>query len=119
VLALTNEGRYIAVGSLGSDFGLVCLTSTGALYSGFGSGGLASVDFGATDEALAIDVSGDGVIAVAGVSSSRFAVAQFLPNGERDTGFFGTGYHTTDLAGTSEAAKSIEFVGPCWLATTP
>jgi uncharacterized delta-60 repeat protein len=110
-LALTSDGRYVGAGMLGSDFGLFCITSTGALYSGFGSNGLAFVDLGGTDEALAIDLRGDGVIAVAGASNSRFAVAQFLPNGERDTGFFGTGYNTTDLAGTSEAAKSIEFYG--------
>ncbi len=110
-MAMASDGGYVGAGQLGTDFGLFHITSTGALETGFGNNGLAWVDFGGTDEALALDLRGDGVIAVAGVTSSKFAVAQFLPTGVLDTGFFGTGYNYTDIAGTSEAAKSIEFVG--------
>ena len=56
-----------------------------------------------------MDMRYDGTIAVAGRSDSRFAVAQFRPDGTLDTGFFGTGYNTTDLAGGSEAATGVAF----------
>jgi uncharacterized delta-60 repeat protein len=108
----TGDGGVLAAGTreTGSvDFALARYTSTGALNTAFGVGGIAIADLGGYDEALAMDMRYDGTIAVAGRSDSRFAVAQFRPDGTLDTGFFGTGYNTTDLAGGSEAATGVAF----------
>ncbi len=101
-VVLDGAGRIVLGGSTGKslsgDFAVFRLTSTGALDSTFGSGGVASADFGANDRVMGggLYIQADGKYLAAGqtYTSSPFtvrdAVARFLPDGAPDLGF-GTG----------------------------
>jgi uncharacterized delta-60 repeat protein len=87
-----------ANGTANADFGVVRYLSSGALDSGFGSGGAVRVDFGGQDDSPGrVVVQPDGEILIAGKTTvkasgtsegySDFALVRLNPNGSPDSGF--------------------------------
>jgi uncharacterized delta-60 repeat protein len=106
-----RAGR-IAVGvKAGSgDFKVIAFTATGAADAGFGSGGVASINFGGTDQTTAVAFQSTGkLIAAGGTSKSTgdFAIARFGLNGTIDNAadvdpaitFNGAGAQEIDASG--------------------
>lgn len=81
-IRVQKDGKILAAGTIGDDFGLVRLQSNGALDSSFNGNGFArtSLSFGA-DIAYAIAQQPDGDIVLAGQQNSgnnaNFAIARF------------------------------------------
>ncbi len=94
-VALDGTGRTIVGGGLstpaGDAFAVFRLDSTGALDTAFGTGGVASTNFGGDwRETFSLYVQPDGRYVMAGVSATsastvvRDALARFLPDGAPD-----------------------------------
>lgn len=113
---LQPNGRIVVCGAAsgdpdanGSDFGIVRLTSGGAIDTQFNVDGRASVAFdlgplGSRDDfAVRCSLQSDGKIVVAGQAEidsgggGRMAVARLNTDGSRDTGFNGSGTATVDF----------------------
>ena len=112
-LVRQEDGALVAAGSsadaAGSDFALARYTADGVLDTTFGSGGKAYADFGSVEAAYAIDLRADGVVVAAGCSQNLFALAQFLPNGELDPAFNGTGKTITIFVGSRACAYGVKY----------
>jgi uncharacterized delta-60 repeat protein len=105
-IAIQPDGKLVVAGvvdPLGSDFAVIRLDpTTGQLDTGFGTQGLAEVNFGpADDTAQALVIQPDGDIIAAGITtpagrpnSSNAALARLTPAGVLDT-TFGTGGKTS------------------------
>jgi uncharacterized delta-60 repeat protein len=96
-------------------FALVQYTSSGALDSTFGSGGIVTTPIFSLDAlAAAVAVQGDGKIVAAGLAGSTFnnvwdvALLRYNANGSLDTGFGGgDGIVTTDIGSSSNYANAV------------
>ncbi len=96
-VALQPDGKIIVAttASNGSnyDFALARYTTSGALDTTFGSGGLAFADFGRDEYAQSVALQPDGSIIVVGYTHSSgyfaFALARFTSSGILDTTFGG------------------------------
>ena len=115
-VALQPDGKIVAAGRTVEDTGDPSTSTSnftvarylpdGMLDTTFGSGGLATTDFGGTSQARGVTLQPDGKIvaagaAVAGLQSGGidfFALARYLQNGTLDTSFGGDGRVTTDFA---------------------
>ncbi len=106
-VAIDNNNKILVAGSVNRDFALVRYTSTGALDSGFGTGGLATADFaGSNDEGWDLAIQDDNKILVAGFSdtgsSDDFGVVRFTSAGNLDNTFGGgDGVVSTDFGSQS------------------
>jgi uncharacterized delta-60 repeat protein len=109
-VAIQADNKIVVSGSSGtnSDFIVARLNTDGSLDGSFGSGGLASVDFGANDIAFDVGIQSDGRIVAAGskawgalTTAADFAVARFNTNGTLDTTFDGDGKATYEPVGSS------------------
>src|SRR6266540_1093021 len=118
-VAVQDDGSVLVAGTVSNggqnDFGVVRFTSGGMPDGGFGSGGLATTDFGANDQAYAVAIQGDGKIVVAGYrltlsGTSKFAVARYETDGTPDTAFSGDGKVTTSV-GTQSGAYAVAVDG--------
>ncbi len=118
-VAVQDDGSVVVAGTVSNggqnDFGVVRFTSAGMPDGGFGSGGLATTDFGANDQAYAVAIQGDGKIVVAGYrltlsGTSKFAVARYETDGTPDTAFSGDGKVTTSV-GTQSGAYAVAVDG--------
>jgi uncharacterized delta-60 repeat protein len=100
-LALLSNGRIAVAGAAGfgtdRQFVVAVYDSEGQLATDFGSGGIASVDFGGFDEATAIATQQDGKVVVVGRSTNSFALARLLPSGSPDGDFDGDGRLLTEF----------------------
>ncbi len=102
-VAIQVNGRIIAAGKVGnqndSDFALVRLEATGMLDLSFGTGGIATTNVYAADEAFAVAVQADGKIVAAGSGpfGENFLVARYDANGVLDPSFSGDGVADTDF----------------------
>jgi len=115
--ALTADGKLVVAGDANDGFALVRLTDTGALDTGFGTGGkvVTQVNTGNSDVATALAVQSDGKIVAGGwtytggSSSGDFAVVRYEASGALDTTFGNAGTVTTAVAsGTkSDQAKAV------------
>ncbi len=106
-LALLPDGRIVGGGTYFPNWDalrLVCLTPTGNLDPGFGSGGVVNTSLGGLSlECYAVSLERDGKILVGGSFSpapqfpivSQFMVARFLTNGVLDSGFGTNGLATS------------------------
>jgi len=121
-IALSGTNILLAGQSkIGGTFmiALAQYTSSGALDSTFGSGGIVTTPIFSLDAAAAaLAVQGDGKIVAAGLAGSAFtnvwdvAVLRYNANGSLDTdpttGFgAGTGIVTTDIASSSNYANAV------------
>lgn len=119
-IGLQSDGKILAAGTTraaaigdDNDFAVVRLDDEGGLDPGFGSGGLASVDFfGGEDNAIAMAVqpADEKVVVVGDVESGSsfvWGVARFTTTGDPDPGFGSGGKVTTDLPGAIDQAQSV------------
>jgi uncharacterized delta-60 repeat protein len=110
-LAIQPDGRIVAVGTAGEDFGrrrsfaLARFNADGTLDSSFGGDGKVTSDVGAAtiNDATGVALQADGKIVVggyaAGAAAGSFAVARYDADGSLDVTFGGNGVVTTDLGG--------------------
>jgi uncharacterized delta-60 repeat protein len=100
---LVQPDRKIVVAGNAGGLGAMTVTRlapSGALDTGFGTGGTATIDFGAlADLAAGAALQADGKIVVAGYSQSAedVAVARLNPNGSPDASFGVGGKATVDF----------------------
>ncbi|MES9950937.1 MAG: Ig-like domain-containing protein, partial [Candidatus Thiodiazotropha sp.] len=97
---IVNPDDSFVVTMTSSNFILTKWTADGTLDTGFGSGGVATLDMGGTEVATEIARQSDGKYVVSGYSiisgSDYITVARFNADGTPDTSFAGTGYVVTD-----------------------
>lgn len=119
------DGKIIAVGrvtdenGLGVIYGLVRYTATGAADSTFGTGGVVSGNFGATQAAIdAVVEQADGRLVVAGgvsatASASDTVLARFNADGSLDPSFGAAGILRVDFsrAGKDDIARALVLQG--------
>jgi uncharacterized delta-60 repeat protein len=111
--AIQVDGKILAAGSDGMNFGLVRFNQNGSLDTSFDIDGKTNADFQGmvmgrgSSIAYSVTVQGDGKIIVAGtvavdwgaINGSEFALARFNANGSLDTTFGTGGKVTTSLGG--------------------
>ena len=115
-LALQPNGQSVILGTTGSGstqaFGLTRYNADGSLDTSFGVNGVASANFGGSDQPAAVSLLSDGDILVAGTatpssgSGSEFALAEFTSSGVLDTTFGnGTGEVLTSFAAAGSTSS--------------
>ncbi|MFE5814560.1 calcium-binding protein [Streptomyces sp. NPDC056479] len=106
-VAVQSTGRIIVGGQSADRFALVRYNVDGSRDTTFGTGGVATTDFGGTARVSDLVVQPDDRIVAAGSGSpGDFLLARFNADGTLDTGF-GTGGRTTTDFGSSEGAKAL------------
>jgi uncharacterized delta-60 repeat protein len=122
-VAIQGDGKIVAAGTAAdvsgiSDFALARYNTDGSLDPTFDGDGKVTTDFaGASDEANAISIQGDGKIVAAGVARiglngpQDFALARYNTDGSLDTAFDGDGKVTTDFAGANDQAHAVAIQG--------
>ncbi|GHE67863.1 hypothetical protein GCM10014715_22020 [Streptomyces spiralis] len=84
-VVVQGDGRIVIAGGNGpgGDFAVLRYNPDGSLDSGFGTGGVATADFGGNDVAHGVALQTDGKIVAAGVGGpdTDFALARFLGGG--------------------------------------
>jgi uncharacterized delta-60 repeat protein len=113
-IALTPDGNILVAGHRDHDVSLVQLTAAGALDDGFGDGGtvVTQVSTGNWDEAQALAIEEDGRLVTAGwvyegaSSAGDFAVLRYMPDGQLDSSFGGSGMVVTKVAEGSKADQA-------------
>jgi uncharacterized delta-60 repeat protein/RHS repeat-associated protein len=110
-VAIEGDGSILVAGSMDGHFAVLHFHSNGTQDTSFGSSGVATVDFGGTDEtpaAMALDSS--GLILVAGTTTQSgtgqdFALARLNTDGSLDTIYGLGGTITTDFGGNDVATS--------------
>jgi uncharacterized delta-60 repeat protein len=111
-MAVDGSNQALLLSSTGDDPTIARLTETGALDTGFGSGGIVQRSFvGGQDVTERILVQGDGRILVTGWpvvgGTFRFASMRFTSAGVLDTTWGGTGVVTTIVGGNMRAYSAV------------
>ena len=116
-LALDANGDSIILGTIDNSgidsFGLTRYTAAGTLDTTFGTNGVASVNFGGSDQPAAVTVLSNGDILVAGTAinssgGSQFALAEFTSSGVLDTSFGnGSGEVLTSFSATGTLTSDV------------
>jgi uncharacterized delta-60 repeat protein len=111
-VALDATGRIylagFAVDAMGnSDFVAARFLSDGAADASFGSGGVARVDVGPDDQALAMALTSDGRVVLAGHTGGNFAAIRLNPDGSPDTAFGQNGVVTVSVSASFDAANAV------------
>jgi uncharacterized delta-60 repeat protein len=93
-MAIQADGKIVAVGSAGGNFGLARYHPDGSLDTSFSGDGRQTTDFGSGDLPSAVAIQPDGKIVVAGTTGNwldwtSFALARYNPDGSLDTSFGG------------------------------
>jgi uncharacterized delta-60 repeat protein len=105
-------GKIVLAGFSGPEGGNIQaarLSGSGALDPGFGTGGIAAVDFGGDDFGLALARQADGRLLIAGRSSAAGAVvARLRANGALDPDFDGDGRVSLPWGGGSATAVLVQ-----------
>jgi uncharacterized delta-60 repeat protein len=97
------DGRIVAAGISGTNFAVARYNPNGSLDPTFGTGGLVTIDFGASDQATALILQADGKLLAAGFTqvsatfATEWALARVNPDGSVDTSFGADGKVTTDF----------------------
>ena len=117
---VTPQGKVLVAGlSLAqgtSDFGLVQFDTNGSLDKSFGNGGtVRTVVSTGEDRIEGVHLTADGRIVVAGwtagASGDDVAIARYLPNGQLDTSFNGTGLRKLSLSGGNDRGRGLLLAG--------
>ncbi|QDU28581.1 Bifunctional hemolysin/adenylate cyclase precursor [Anatilimnocola aggregata] len=110
-VVVTPSGKIAIVLGMGnSDFAVAQLTSTGTLDSTFSGDGIATADFGSSDNARSLVALADGRLVVVGYSyvgsplQQDFGIAIFNTDGSLDNTFSTDGQETTDFQGQDDEA---------------
>jgi uncharacterized delta-60 repeat protein len=122
-VAVTSTNKVVVAGGTGvfpfgaGDLLVLRYNMDGSLDSSFGSGGIATTDFGGSDTAFAVALAGDGKIVAAGSTEAAgapgdFAVARYNPDGSPDRSFGNGGHVTTDVAsGSNDTGNGVVVQG--------
>ncbi|MFM9455055.1 calcium-binding protein [Streptomyces europaeiscabiei] len=105
-VVVQSSGKIVASGWTGGRFTLVRYNLDGSLDSGFGTGGVATTDFGTGSAVNDLVVQPDDRIVAGGTAGGDFALARFHANGTLDTGFGTNGRTTTDF-GAGDSAYGL------------
>jgi uncharacterized delta-60 repeat protein len=111
-VAVQPDGKIIAAGyaqvsPIDYDFALVRYTPDGTLDPSFGGDGIVTTDLGSNDDsANGVAIQPDGNIVAVGVTGENVALARYLPSGELDRTFGGTGTVVSDL-GFDDVANGV------------
>ncbi|WP_063886634.1 DUF11 domain-containing protein [Streptomyces aureus] len=81
------DGKIVAAGRVGSDFGLARYNADGSLDTTFDTDGKVTTDFGGLDVAQGVAVQADGRIITVGRTVSSLALARYNADGSLDTSF--------------------------------
>lgn len=114
-ILIQPDGKILVGGYRNEVFGVVRLTTTGALDSSFGTGGIATLDFSPYRDVLtSMALQSDNKIVVAGYApltptndTFKFAVARLNTNGGLDPTFSSNGKVDTDLSGVSDIPYNV------------
>ena len=101
------DGKIVAVGIAGSDFGVARYTANGTLDPTFGSGGLVTTDFGGFDQANGVALQADGKIVVVGPLQGTMGVARYNADGSLDATFGSGGKVITDASPSFDGAFDV------------
>ncbi|WP_369274178.1 calcium-binding protein [Streptomyces sp. R11] len=106
-VAVQSTGRIIVGGQSADRFALVRYNVDGSRDTTFGTGGVATTDFGGTAGVTDLVVQPDDRIVAGGSGSAGdFLLARFNGDGTLDTGF-GTGGRTTTDFGSGERVNAL------------
>ncbi len=106
-IAVQPDGKILFASAL-AGFIVGRYKPDGSRDSSFGAGGLASVDFGNTNQgAYTLVLQSDGKIVAVGTTGSDFAVVRFNANGILDQSFASGGKSVTDFGTSGEIAHSV------------
>ncbi|MGW6791183.1 calcium-binding protein [Streptomyces chartreusis] len=106
-VAVQSTGRIIVGGQSADRFALVRYNVDGSRDTAFGTGGVATTDFGGTAGVNDLVVQPDDRIVAAGSGSpGDFLLARFNADGTLDTGFGSGGRATTDF-GAGDRANAL------------
>ena len=118
-VAVQSDGKIVVAGSskleasgIDNDFAMVRYTAAGALDTGFGTGGKATIDIGSVNElGSAIAIQSDGKIVVAGRTTIGalfgFAVARYTADGAPDITFNPGGKVVTGIGSGSDEGYAV------------
>lgn len=107
-VAVQPDGKIVAVGAGGTNFGLTRYTANGALDTSFGTNGIVTSSLSAgTDQANAVVIHPDGSIIVAGFSGNDFAVARYNSDGTLDSSFSTNGFVITAITTETDQANGV------------
>jgi uncharacterized delta-60 repeat protein len=112
-LAIQSDGRIVAAGLSGGNFAVTRYTSSGMVDGGFGTSGVARIDFaGGADAAAAVVLDSQGRILVAGQAANAtggndFGVARLTTAGILDATFGSGGKVTIDFAAGNDIPSSM------------
>ena len=109
---IRKDGKIIAggftFGSLGADFAMAQVLSSGQLDTSFGTGGKVITDFfGSSDVINDLEIDSLGRIIAVGSSNQSFAMACYSANGVLDSSFGSNGKVTTSFGGVNERAAAV------------
>jgi uncharacterized delta-60 repeat protein len=102
-LAIQPDGKIVVAGGADGDIVVARYLPSGAVDSGFGSGGVVRTDLGGFESAsgVAVDATGRVVVvgstAPAGAFASDAVVARYLPSGSLDPAFASGGVFKKDF----------------------
>ena len=103
-VAIQADGRIVAAGgqNVSYDFVLVRYNQNGSLDGSFGIAGSVVTHLGPDMYASAVRVfpSTGNIIAAGTINYSDFVIVRYNPDGSHDLSFGGTGWVTTDFAGS-------------------
>jgi len=106
-VVLQSDGKIIVAGPGSGDFAVVRYNTDGSLDNTFSGDGIQTTDFGATDKANSVVVQSDGKIVVAGINSTRIAVARYNTDGSLDITFDTDGKQSTAIANEANGQEVI------------
>ena len=112
-LAIQSDGKLVAAGYTGGNFGLARYNSDGSLDTTFGTSGKVTTGVGTgTDYAYALALQSDGKIVAAGyayvaASNNDFALVRYNAAGSLDTTFGTGGKVITPIGATSDMARAV------------
>src|SRR5215831_6782390 len=110
-MALQPDGLILVVGMADTGSAVVRYNFDGTLDTGFGNGGIASLNFGSGKNVTAgpnrkLAIQSDGKILVGGLSGGTFAIARLLSNGALDPTFGSGGLVKAIPSGSSNGLSS-------------
>src|SRR5439155_2583873 len=107
-IVATPDGKLTLLGSKNGDIVLERYLPNGNLDPAFGSGGVATEDFGAAEDGYAMVAQSNDAVTVAGYSSTsgstKFLIARFKPDGSPNMSFGTAGATVTGFGGANDAS---------------
>ncbi|MHC4416685.1 MAG: delta-60 repeat domain-containing protein [Planctomycetota bacterium] len=128
-IAVHADGRIVAAGESGGNFGLARYGPDGTLDPSFGTGGAVTLDLGGSDVAYTVAIQADQRIVAAGqtgawLGNSDFVLVRYDSGGTLDASFGDAGVVVTDVIGpnadyaydlvTLQADGKLVVVGTTW-----